>query len=79
MARLVARHWDNQRFVQKVSRFLGMDLGKGVVSTQGDPASPMVFNTVVDAVVREVLEVFCGTQEAQHKMGWVAGERNLMF
>ena len=39
----------------------------------------MIFNSVVDAVVREVLEVVCGPKEAQHGMGWVAGERNLVF
>ena len=41
--------------------------------TKGDPTSLMIFNIVVDAVVRLVLDMVCGPQEAQHGMGWVAG------
>ena len=52
-------------------------MGRGV--TQGYPASPMIFNIVVDAVSRAVLEVVCGPQEARHGMGWAAGERNLIL
>ena len=47
--------------------------------TQGDPASPMIFNIVVDAVVQVVLEEVCSLQEAQHIMGWVTGEINIVF
>ena len=43
--------------------------------TQGDPASPMIFNTVVDTVVREVLEEVCSLQEVRNGMGWEAGAR----
>ena len=39
----------------------------------------MIFNILMDAVVRAVVAVFCGTQGAHHGMGWVAGERNLLF
>ena len=39
----------------------------------------MIFNTVVDVVVGAVLEVVCGPQEAQHGVGWVAGERIMVF
>ena len=46
---------------------------------QVDPVSIMIFNIVVDAVVRAVLGVVCGPQEAQHGMGWSAGEWNLVF
>ena len=35
--------------------FLGMAFGTGRGFTQGDPTSPMIFNIVVDAVVRAVL------------------------
>ena len=69
MARLISHHWYKQLFFPKESRFLGMDFGTGRGVTQGNPASPMIFNIVVDAVVREVLKVFCGPQEAQHWMG----------
>ena len=46
---------------------------------QGDPASPMIFNIVVDTVMRATLEVVCGPQEARHGMGWAAGKRNLIL
>ena len=46
---------------------------------QGDPASFMIFNIVVDAVVRAVLDMVCRPQEAHHGLGWAAGERNLIF
>ena len=47
--------------------------------TQGDPAPPMIFNIVVDAVVRAVLEEVCSLQEAHNGMGWAVGEKNLIF
>ena len=45
---------------------------------QGDPASQIIFNILVDALVRAVLEVVCSPQEAQYGMGWAAGN-NLVF
>ena len=39
----------------------------------------MIFNIVVDAVVRAVLAEVCGPQEAQHGMVWAEVERNLVF
>ena len=39
----------------------------------------MIFNIVVDAVVRAVLVEVCGPQEAQHGMVWDTGEPNLVF
>ena len=61
-ARLIAHHLDNLIFSPKAKRFLGtpLDMGRGV--TQGYPASPMIFNIVVDAVVIATLEVVCGLQ-----------------
>ena len=47
--------------------------------TQGDPAPPMIFNIVVDAVVRAVLDEVCSLQEAHNGMGWAVGEKNLIF
>ena len=46
---------------------------------QGDPTSPMIFNIVVDAVVRAVLDMVYRPQEAQNRLGWADGERNLIF
>ena len=59
-ARLISHHWENLCFIPKASRFLGMYFGTGRGVTQGDPASPMISNIVVDVVVRVVLEVFTG-------------------
>ena len=72
-ALLIAHHWENLIFVPKTSSFLGVTFVTGIIVTQGDPASPMIFNIVVDVVVIVVLEVVCGPLEARHRMGWVAG------
>ena len=76
---LIAYHWDNLMFVPNENRFLGMPLSTVRGVTQGNPMSPMIFNILVDAVVRETLEVVCGTQEVQNGMGWAVGEHNLIF
>ena len=34
----------------------------------------MIFNIAVDAMVWALLEEVCSPQEAQHGMGWSAGE-----
>ena len=47
--------------------------------THGDPAFPMVFNIVVDAVMWAVLEEVFSPQELHHGMEWATGERNLGF
>ena len=39
----------------------------------------MIFNIVVDAVVREMLDVVCGPKEVRHGVVWEAVERNLVF
>ena len=39
----------------------------------------MIFNIVVDVMVKAVLEVVCGPQEARHGMSLAAGEQNLVF
>ena len=46
---------------------------------QGDSASPMISNTVVDAMMRAVLDVVYGPQEAQHGLRWEARKCNLTF
>ena len=79
LACLLKAYWGRQSIVPNMGKFLGKAfwVGKGVM--QGNPASPMIFNIVVDEVVPEVLDVVCGTQEAQHDLVWVAGERNVIF
>ena len=79
MARLIVHHWYNLVLVPKLKRFLGTLFGTGRGVTQVDPSSPMIFNIVVEVVVRAMLEVVCGPQEARHGMGWEAGERSLIF
>ena len=66
-------------FVPKAKMFLDRAFGTGGVVTQGFPASRMIFNIVVDALVRAVLGVVCGPQEARHGMGWLEVESNLVF
>ena len=39
----------------------------------------MIFNTVVDVVVRALLDVACIPQEDQHGMEWAVVDRNLVF
>ena len=39
----------------------------------------MIFDIVMDVVVRAVIDVICGPQEAQHGLGWAAGEWDLIF
>ena len=47
--------------------------------TQGDPTYPIIFNIVMVAVARSVLDVVCSPQEAQYRLGWAAGKINLVF
>ena len=60
MARLVAHYLDRQYIVPKAGILLGKVSGTQIVVTQDNPASPMIFNIVVDAVVRTVLKEVCG-------------------
>ena len=69
MVRLIAHHWDNLMLVLKAKRFLGTPLGTRRGVTQGENASPMIFNIVVEAVAIETLELICAPQEARHGMG----------
>ena len=78
-ARLLNSYWYWQRIVLDTDNFPGKEFRTGRGLTQGDPASPMVFNVAVDAVVRAFLDIVCGPQEAQHSLGWAAGESNLIF
>ena len=55
MARLIAHNWGKLMFVPIARRLLGVDFGTGIGVMQGNPASTMIFNTLVDAVVRAVL------------------------
>ena len=59
--------------------FLGRPFGTGRGVTQGDPESPIIFNIVVDALLRAVLAEVCRPQEAHHGLGWVAVERSLVL
>ena len=51
---LITHHWYSLMFVYKASRLLGMAFVTGRGVTQGDPTPPMIFNTVVDIVVRVI-------------------------
>ena len=77
--RLLTNNCKLNNIEPKLGKFLGkaFETGRGV--KQGNPASPMIFNISVDAVVRAVIDVVCVPQEAQHRFVWVAGKRNLVF
>ena len=79
LAILLSHCWGSQHIVPKVGRFLGKVFGMGRGVTQRDPASPMIFNIMVDAVVRAVLEEVCGPQGSQYGEVWAPGEKNLVF
>ena len=57
----------------KKGGFLGWMFGMGRGVAQGDPASTMIFNIVVDAVVQAVLSEVCGTHQAHQRMGCAEG------
>ena len=71
------RKW--QWIVPKAGKGLGSEFGTERGLTQGEPTPPMIFNIVVDAVVRAVLNLVYSPQEAHHGTGWTAGETNLVF
>ena len=73
LAGLLETYWKRQQIVPKVGKYPGTAFGTGRGVTQGDPTSPIIFNSVVDAVVRAVLEEVCSPQEAHHGMGWATG------
>ena len=61
--------------VPKAGKLFGHLLWTERGVTQGYPVSPMIFNILVDAVVRAVLLEVCGTQEAHRGFGWVTCEQ----
>ena len=73
MARLLGYYWEKQKIVPKAGKFLGCLFGTGQGVTQGDLASTMLFNIVVDAVVQAVMTEVCGPKEAHHRMGRAEG------
>ena len=75
-AQLLESYCKLQRIVPKLVNCLGTSFGTGRGVTQVDPASPMIFNIVVNAVV---LEEVCIPQESQHCMVWAAGKRNIFL
>ena len=79
LSRLLKSYWKRQRIAPKMGKCLGTAFGKGRGVTQGDPTYPMILNIVVDAVVWTVLEMVYIPQEAQHGMGWVEGDINLVL
>ena len=64
LSRLLDNHWKWQRIFPKIGNCMGGAFGTGRRVTQGDPASPIISNIVVDAVVWVVLEELCSPQEA---------------
>ena len=55
MVRLIDHHWDSIIFFPRSKSFLRTPFGMGIGVTQGDPASPMIFNIIFDTVARATL------------------------
>ena len=79
LARLLKSYCDRHRKVPNTGNCLRKEFCTGRGVTQGDPAYPMIFNIVVDVVLRKVIDVVCRYQEAQNGLGWAAGDRNVFF
>ena len=76
---LLKSYWYCQKIVPKTGNFIRKEFQMGRGLMQGDPTYLAIFNIVVDAVMQAVLDVVYGPQEAQHGLGWAAGERNMIF
>ena len=59
LAIFLAPHWGRKYIVRKAGRFLGKAFRTRCGMTQGDPSYPIIFNIVVDVVVRLVMEEVC--------------------
>ena len=51
-------------------KFLGCPFGTEWGVTQGDPESPIIYNIVVDLLLRVVLEDVYGPQEDNNSLVW---------
>ena len=54
--RILENYWRRHRIFPKVGKYLGAAFGTWIRVTQLYPFSPIIFNVVVDAEVRAVLE-----------------------
>ena len=79
MARILNNYWKRQIISPKAGKCLGKAFDIGRELKQGNLTYPIIFNIVVDTVVQVLLDVVCSPEEAQHGMGWTAGERNLLL
>ena len=52
---LITHYWERKRILPKAVKFLRKAFGTGRGVTQGDPASPIIFNIMVYFMVRVVL------------------------
>ena len=77
--RLLTHYWERQRIVPKAGKFLRKAFGTGRGVTQVNPTSPMIFNVMVDAVERALLDEVFGPQEAQHGLGLTVGGETWCF
>ena len=64
LALLLKSYWERQKIAPNTGKFVGNEFRAGRGLTQGDPASPIIFSMVVDAVMRAVLYMICGPHEA---------------
>ena len=59
LTHLLNNYWKRQSIIPNAGKFIGTEFGTGIVLTQGDSTSPIIFNIVAYAVVRSVLYVVC--------------------
>ena len=58
--KLLQRYWDRQRVVKNAGKYYGQPFSPGRGLMQGYPVSLALFNIIVDAVFRSILQKICG-------------------
>ena len=79
ITQLLNSYWERQRIAPKTGKFLRKEFRTGRGFMQGDPDSPMIFNIMVNAVIRAFLDVLCGPQDPEDGLVWAARERDVIF
>ena len=76
---ILDNYWRRKQIYPKLGKYLRTVFGAGRGVTQGEPASPIILNIVVHAVVRAVLEGVYIPKEEHPGIGLEAGDINIVF
>ena len=79
LQRLLERFWGVHTVVARTEGWYSRPLKMEQGVTQGYLLTPTTLDTVVDAAVGATLMEVCGPQEAQHGLGWAAGDQEIIF